>query len=248
MAGLAMPINGLTFTAPSGRDVTAEVLACLPSALRPCMAHCDVFAASRGGAETMAREMGIPFLGRVPLDPALGRLAESGKSLQALKDAPSFQAFDAIVVGALSAAPCQCTRQTLGSVSMVMRCGLAEANAASPELSGLQRLCRMGSVWAPLRLLYRFDEEARHGRQATNHARGVKTRPYGSVAPVHVMCDSHSNFAQQTCNLIGLSKRRVLSKVFVLARHADDHVSRVVLLCHQGPAMMVCVMARRRSW
>jgi Mrp family chromosome partitioning ATPase len=105
MAGLAMPINGLTFTAPSGRDVTAEVLACLPSALRPCMAHCDVFAASRGGAETMAREMGIPFLGRVPLDPALGRLAESGKSLQALKDAPSFQAFDAIVVGALSMYP-----------------------------------------------------------------------------------------------------------------------------------------------
>lgn len=100
MAGLAVPVERLRFTAASGRDVTEEVLECLPSALRPCVARCDVFAASRGGAEAMAADMGVPFLGRVPLDPELGRLAERGASLQALKDAPSYGAFNAIVQGA----------------------------------------------------------------------------------------------------------------------------------------------------
>ena len=32
----------------------------------------DIFAATTGGAETMASEMAVPFLGRVPLDPRIG--------------------------------------------------------------------------------------------------------------------------------------------------------------------------------
>jgi len=32
----------------------------------------DIFAATTGGAETMASEMAVPFLGRLPLDPRIG--------------------------------------------------------------------------------------------------------------------------------------------------------------------------------
>jgi len=32
----------------------------------------DIFAATTGGAETMASEMAVQFLGRVPLDPRIG--------------------------------------------------------------------------------------------------------------------------------------------------------------------------------
>lgn len=32
----------------------------------------DIFAATTGGAEAMATEMSVPFLGRVPLDPRIG--------------------------------------------------------------------------------------------------------------------------------------------------------------------------------
>ncbi|GAB4823469.1 hypothetical protein N2152v2_010515 [Parachlorella kessleri] len=41
----------------------------------------EVFHASGGGAERMAQDMGVPFLGRVPLDPALSRAAEEGRSV-----------------------------------------------------------------------------------------------------------------------------------------------------------------------
>lgn len=40
----------------------------------------DVFHPSGGGAEKMAASMGVPFLGRVPLDPHLSRAAERGES------------------------------------------------------------------------------------------------------------------------------------------------------------------------
>lgn len=45
------------------------------------MASLEVFPATGGGAEAMAKEMGVPFLGRVPLDPALAVASESGASL-----------------------------------------------------------------------------------------------------------------------------------------------------------------------
>jgi Mrp family chromosome partitioning ATPase len=43
----------------------------------PHCAECtDIF--SKGGGEVMAREYGVPFLGRVPIDPMFGRLIEEG--------------------------------------------------------------------------------------------------------------------------------------------------------------------------
>lgn len=44
------------------------------------IATMDVFHPSGGGAEKMADSMGVPFLGRVPLDPHLSRAAERGES------------------------------------------------------------------------------------------------------------------------------------------------------------------------
>lgn len=44
------------------------------------MACSEVFDSSGGGAERMCREMGVPFLGKVPLDPQLCKAAEQGKS------------------------------------------------------------------------------------------------------------------------------------------------------------------------
>ncbi|CAB4267297.1 unnamed protein product [Prunus armeniaca] len=40
----------------------------------------EVFDSSGGGAERMCREMGVPFLGKVPLDPQLCKAAEEGRS------------------------------------------------------------------------------------------------------------------------------------------------------------------------
>ncbi|XP_072950703.1 cytosolic Fe-S cluster assembly factor NBP35 [Typha angustifolia] len=40
----------------------------------------EVFDSSQGGAEKMCREMGVPFLGKVPMDPQLCKAAEEGRS------------------------------------------------------------------------------------------------------------------------------------------------------------------------
>ena len=52
------------------------------------MASTDVFHPSGGGAAAMAADMGVPFLGRVPLDAALSRAAEEGRSAFAAAAAP----------------------------------------------------------------------------------------------------------------------------------------------------------------
>lgn len=44
------------------------------------IAATDVFHSSGGGAEAMAADMGVAFLGRVPLDAALSRAGEEGRS------------------------------------------------------------------------------------------------------------------------------------------------------------------------
>ena len=47
-----------------------------------------------GGGERMAREMGVPFLGRIPIDPQIVSATDSGQSyLQAYRDSPAATAF-----------------------------------------------------------------------------------------------------------------------------------------------------------
>ncbi|CAG0893876.1 unnamed protein product [Darwinula stevensoni] len=45
-----------------------------------CHKGSEIFPAFTGGAEKMTQEMGIPFLGRIPLDPIIGKMCDEGRS------------------------------------------------------------------------------------------------------------------------------------------------------------------------
>lgn len=45
-----------------------------------CKTETAIFVATSGGGEGMARDMGVPFLGRIPLDPLIARSCDEGKS------------------------------------------------------------------------------------------------------------------------------------------------------------------------
>ncbi|EOA13622.1 hypothetical protein CARUB_v10026692mg [Capsella rubella] len=88
MSGLSQPLKDVKFMklvteTGSSIDVTQDVISCLrenaPELLN-VVACSEVFDSSGGGAERMCREMGVPFLGKVPLDPQLCKAAEQGKS------------------------------------------------------------------------------------------------------------------------------------------------------------------------
>ncbi len=80
MSGLQQPVDSVRFLsvpadpAQKPEDVTAAALEALRKVapdLSCLIVQSDVFRATKGGAESMAASMGVPFLGRVPLDPAL---------------------------------------------------------------------------------------------------------------------------------------------------------------------------------
>ncbi|KAK1267983.1 Cytosolic Fe-S cluster assembly factor NBP35 [Acorus gramineus] len=87
MSELRQSIADLKFmsTSESGGEVDATELAMkiirerAPELLN-LVACSEVFDRSRGGASGMCLEMGVPFLGKVPLDPQLCRAAEEGVS------------------------------------------------------------------------------------------------------------------------------------------------------------------------
>jgi Mrp family chromosome partitioning ATPase len=63
-----------------------------------CQGHTDIFAPTTGGAEKMAEEMLIPFLGRVPLDPRIGQCCDEGKSFMTeIPDSPATLALTQII-------------------------------------------------------------------------------------------------------------------------------------------------------
>ncbi|KAL3136006.1 cytosolic Fe-S cluster assembly factor nbp35 [Trebouxia sp. C0010 RCD-2024] len=84
MSGLSQQLDKFRFFSPgpdgSQQDVTEQVMQHLPAELQNCIAQTEVFHASKGGAQLMAKDMQVPFLGRVPLDPLLSRAAEEGRS------------------------------------------------------------------------------------------------------------------------------------------------------------------------
>ncbi|KAB1219771.1 Cytosolic Fe-S cluster assembly factor NBP35 [Morella rubra] len=87
MSGLCQPLMDFKFlkTTETGehRDVTEwvrEYLKDKAPELQNLIASSEVFDSSGGGAEKMCREMGVPFLGKVPLDPQLCKAAEEGRS------------------------------------------------------------------------------------------------------------------------------------------------------------------------
>ena len=63
-----------------------------------CKGESDIFAASTGGAAALAREKGVPFLGRVPLDPRIGMACDYGESFfDAWPDSPAGEALRGVV-------------------------------------------------------------------------------------------------------------------------------------------------------
>ncbi|WCJ28136.1 Cytosolic Fe-S cluster assembly factor NBP35 [Euphorbia peplus] len=87
MSGLSQPLVDFKFMkmTETGEqdDVTEKVLEYMrekaPEMLN-LIASSEVFDSSGGGALKMCREMDVPFLGKVPLDPQLCKAAEEGRS------------------------------------------------------------------------------------------------------------------------------------------------------------------------
>lgn len=63
-----------------------------------CKHESIIFKPSTGGAARMAQEMGVPFLGSVPLDPRLARACDEGKNfVREVPDSPATKAILDIV-------------------------------------------------------------------------------------------------------------------------------------------------------
>lgn len=63
-----------------------------------CQGKSDIFSASTGGGRALAEEMGIPFLGSVPLDPRIGMACDYGESyFDSFPDSPACIAFQGVV-------------------------------------------------------------------------------------------------------------------------------------------------------
>lgn len=60
----------------------------------------QIFPPTTGGAKKMASDMGVPFLGRLPLDPRIGKCCDEGKSfLREVPDSPAAKAYAAVIQG-----------------------------------------------------------------------------------------------------------------------------------------------------
>jgi Mrp family chromosome partitioning ATPase len=65
-----------------------------------CKNQSEIFQATTGGAAALAKEMQIPFLGAVPLDPRIGMACDYGESyFDSFPDSPACMAFKGVVTG-----------------------------------------------------------------------------------------------------------------------------------------------------
>ncbi|KAK1294123.1 Cytosolic Fe-S cluster assembly factor NBP35 [Acorus calamus] len=83
MSGLRQPFMDLKFVTSTEGDVTEWAMKYVKEKapeLLSMVACSEVFDSSRGGATRMCLDMGVPFLGKIPLDPQLCRAAEEGSS------------------------------------------------------------------------------------------------------------------------------------------------------------------------
>ena len=63
-----------------------------------CDTKSDIFVATTGGGESLAREIGVEFLGRVPLDPRIGVACDYGESVfEAYPESQAVKALEEIV-------------------------------------------------------------------------------------------------------------------------------------------------------
>eukprot|EP00891_Asterochloris_glomerata_P007046 jgi/Astpho2/7046/fgenesh1_pm.00107_%23_27_t len=93
----------INFCRKTGIEVlgVVENMSGLSQRLSEAVAHTEVFHVSKGGAARMAKDMQVPFLGKVPLDPQLSQAAEEGRSVfeeaSGRQTSPSQTALQAII-------------------------------------------------------------------------------------------------------------------------------------------------------
>ncbi|KAM7252277.1 hypothetical protein ACFE04_024160 [Oxalis oulophora] len=83
MSGLCQPLTDFRFMNGDNKDITDEIIKCIKEKapeILDVIACSEIFDSSGGGAEKMCNQVGVPFLGKVPLDPQLCKAAEEGKS------------------------------------------------------------------------------------------------------------------------------------------------------------------------
>eukprot|EP00608_Synchroma_pusillum_P012676 CAMPEP_0198420812 /NCGR_PEP_ID=MMETSP1452-20131203/1186_1 /TAXON_ID=1181717 /ORGANISM="Synchroma pusillum, Strain CCMP3072" /LENGTH=349 /DNA_ID=CAMNT_0044140989 /DNA_START=20 /DNA_END=1069 /DNA_ORIENTATION=+ len=81
MAEMRAPLSELRMLTPAGEDVTEATLAAVRERmpeLLDVLVGAQVFPPADGGPEAMAERFGVPYLGRLPLDPNLLRACEQG--------------------------------------------------------------------------------------------------------------------------------------------------------------------------
>jgi len=67
-----------------------------------CKKESQIFAPTTGGAEKMATDMNVPFLGRIPLDPRIARACDEGKFyLNEFPDSAATKEFEKVFQGIL---------------------------------------------------------------------------------------------------------------------------------------------------
>ncbi|ODQ65774.1 cytosolic Fe-S cluster assembly factor NBP35 [Nadsonia fulvescens var. elongata DSM 6958] len=63
-----------------------------------CKGESFIFAPTTGGGEALAKEAGVPFLGKVPLDPRIGKCSDHGDNfLEMYEDSPTSKAIISII-------------------------------------------------------------------------------------------------------------------------------------------------------
>jgi Mrp family chromosome partitioning ATPase len=92
-----------------------------------CHGRSDIFYPSTGGAKALCEELGLRFLGSVPLDPRIGKCCDMGASfVESYPDSPASTAYREII------------DRELISLSL-LRCGTDRADTA-PHSTGIQEL------------------------------------------------------------------------------------------------------------
>lgn len=92
MSGLDVAIDKIKFFETSNNqrvDVTSKVLESIQHVLpnmNAVVAQTEVYHGSKGGAATMAEDLGVPLLGKIPLDPLLSKASDAGQSVLDISD------------------------------------------------------------------------------------------------------------------------------------------------------------------
>lgn len=105
MATIQAPLKSLTFVDDLGNDISEKVKEKLDELNETIGVRLDPFkaAASSGGPEAMAAKFNVPYLGALPLDPALTQACENGVYFaQATPASPAAKPFQAAVDTILS--------------------------------------------------------------------------------------------------------------------------------------------------